>query len=109
MEIIWEQGPSTVRDVLNNLLKKKKVAYTTVMTMLDILYKKGHLTRSRRNKAYVYSPKHTKEQFATERVTLTVEELFNQFGEVALNQFAAGIEGLPKDLRDKLISKLAKL
>jgi predicted transcriptional regulator len=43
MKIIWERGRATVRDVYETLLERRRVAYTTVMTMMNILEQKGHL------------------------------------------------------------------
>ncbi len=56
MKIVWQVGAATVRDVYEELLKSRKVAYTTVMTMMGILEQKGRLTKTLRDRAYVYSP-----------------------------------------------------
>src|ERR1700679_4212103 len=56
MKIVWKVGNATVRDVYEELLKSRKVAYTTVMTMMGILEQKGRLTKTLRDRAYVYSP-----------------------------------------------------
>ena len=54
MEVLWEAQPLTVRDVKQRL--GKKPAYTTVMTTLDRLYKKGLLAREKDGLAFVYRP-----------------------------------------------------
>ncbi|MDX2150774.1 MAG: BlaI/MecI/CopY family transcriptional regulator [Bryobacteraceae bacterium] len=56
LKIIWRRGEATVRDVYEELLEQRKIAYTTVMTMMGILEEKGHLTKSQGEKAYVYRP-----------------------------------------------------
>jgi BlaI family transcriptional regulator, penicillinase repressor len=56
MKIVWQVGTATVRDVYEELLKSRKVAYTTVMTMMGILEQKGRLTKALRDRAYVYWP-----------------------------------------------------
>ncbi len=53
MNVLWEAGPLSVRDV-NQRLAGKSLAYTTVMTTLDRLYKKGFLTREKQGFAYLY-------------------------------------------------------
>jgi predicted transcriptional regulator len=53
MDAVWRLGPATVRDVRAAL--DHRVAYTTVMTVLDRLYRKGVLERERQGRAYVYS------------------------------------------------------
>jgi predicted transcriptional regulator len=53
MDAVWRLGPATVHDVRAAL--DRTVAYTTVMTVLDRLYRKGVLERQREGRAYVYS------------------------------------------------------
>jgi predicted transcriptional regulator len=56
MKIVWQKREAKVRDVYETLLERRKVAYTTVMTMMRILEAKGHLKVRREEKAYVYCP-----------------------------------------------------
>jgi len=56
MKIVWQRGAATVRDVYEELLKNRKIAYTTVMTMMGILEQKGRLSKTQRDRAYVYTP-----------------------------------------------------
>jgi predicted transcriptional regulator len=46
MKIVWDRGSATVRDVYETLLERRRVAYTSVMTMMNILEQKGHLKRA---------------------------------------------------------------
>ena len=54
MEILWARGESSVHDVIESL--RRPLAYTTVMTTLDRLFKKGLLQRQKSERAYLYSP-----------------------------------------------------
>lgn len=54
IELLWARGSSSVRDVVQGL--PRVLAYTTVMTTLDRLFKKGLLQRERSDRAFVYSP-----------------------------------------------------
>jgi len=54
MEILWDHGESNVHDVVQKL--DRPLAYTTVMTTLDRLYKKGMLARRKSERAFFYSP-----------------------------------------------------
>lgn len=56
MVIIWERGPSTVQDVVDTLPADNPLAYSTVLTMLRILEKKGYLIHRKAGRAYVYQP-----------------------------------------------------
>ena len=55
MEILWARGESCVRDVVERL--SCSLAYTTVMTTLDRLFKKGLLARRKSGRAFLYAPK----------------------------------------------------
>ena len=54
MEVLWSGGESNVRDVVDRL--GRPLAYTTVMTTLDRLFKKGLLARRKCDRAFLYSP-----------------------------------------------------
>lgn len=57
MQLLWRRDePMTVRQVLGVLAQDRTIAYTTVMTVMDRLFKKGHLTRQDEGRAFVYSP-----------------------------------------------------
>ena len=60
MEIMWQLEAASVRDVQQRL--PRTPAYTTVMTTLDRLFKKGFVSRVRRGRAFVYSAAHSREQ-----------------------------------------------
>jgi predicted transcriptional regulator len=65
METVWKLGTCNVRDVVGRL--ERKLAYTTVMTTLDRLYKKGLLSREMTDRAFVYSAKITREDWDRRR------------------------------------------
>jgi predicted transcriptional regulator len=60
MEIVWQADEVTVRDVRAKL--EREVAYTTVMTTLDRLFKKGFVVRTRAGRAFVYRASRSREQ-----------------------------------------------
>jgi predicted transcriptional regulator len=67
MEILWAQGESNVRDVAQKL--DRPLAYTTVMTTLDRLYKKGLLTRRKSERAFLYSPLLSRSEWEQKRAS----------------------------------------
>src|SRR5215475_3249282 len=77
MKIVWDLKETTVRDVYEALLQKRKVAYTTVMTMMKILEQKGHLKKTASEKAHVYSPTRPKNQVIKSMVRDFVTRVFN--------------------------------
>jgi predicted transcriptional regulator len=63
MDRLWsDEGPLSVRQVLEGLPDDRHRAYTTVMTVLDNLFRKGLADRERAGRAYVYRPRQTREQ-----------------------------------------------
>ncbi len=54
LKILWEDGPSTVRDVRGALGTFRKLAHTSVMTIMGIMVEKGQLQREKRGNGYVY-------------------------------------------------------
>jgi BlaI family penicillinase repressor len=62
MHVVWELGGGTVRQVHERLNQQRPLAYTTVMTTMNILEDKGHLTRRKQGRAYHYQPVRPKAQ-----------------------------------------------
>ena len=77
MEIVWDRGDATVRDVHDALSRRRKVAYTTVMTLMTILTTKGHLTRRRDEHAYVYSSTRPRHHAVARLVSDFVDRVFS--------------------------------
>ena len=77
MKIVWERQTSTVRDVYEALRERRRVAYTTVMTMMKILEQKGYLNRKQVDRAYVYRPAQPKNRVIGAMVREFVNRVFN--------------------------------
>ena len=56
MKVVWRLGVATVRDVYTALRETREVAYTTVMTMMNILEVKGYLKKEKTDRAFRYRP-----------------------------------------------------
>src|SRR5712691_10457084 len=54
LHVLWERGPSTVRDVHDALREKKDLGYTTVLKLLQIMTAKGTVRRNEDERAHVY-------------------------------------------------------
>jgi BlaI family transcriptional regulator, penicillinase repressor len=59
LSVLWENGPSTVREILSRLPDGKIRAYTTVLSVMQNLEKKGLVNRTLRGTAHVYQPTET--------------------------------------------------
>ncbi|NUR99643.1 MAG: BlaI/MecI/CopY family transcriptional regulator [Kribbellaceae bacterium] len=67
MERLWSWGrPAVVREVLDDLNTDRDLAYTTVMTVMDNLHRKGWLTREREGRAYRYEPVASRQEYNAE-------------------------------------------
>lgn len=97
MDEVWRQGEATVRAVLTALNRDtKERAYTTVMTIMSRLDRKGLLTRTRTGKSDLYRPVMSREEYLDARAEAEVEALVDQFGDVALAHFAEQVEKLDR-------------
>lgn len=76
MEVLWSRGEANVRDVHQAF--GESVAYTTVMTTLDRLFKKGLLNRWKVGRAYRYAPTATREESRRSLTTELMEGLLAQ-------------------------------
>ena len=84
MKVVWDRETVTVRDVYEALLERRKVAYTTVMTMMKILEQKKYLKKSQSERAYVYRPAQPKRQVIGDMVRDFVNRVFNGSAEPLL-------------------------
>jgi predicted transcriptional regulator len=76
MHVVWELDGGTVRQVHERLNQQRPLAYTTVMTMMNILEEKGHLTRRKEGRAYLYTPVRPKSQVISGMVDDFVGKVF---------------------------------
>jgi len=77
MHVVWRHPSVTVRDVYEELRQHRKVAYTSVMTMMGILERKGYLKKTTGDKAYLYRPTHPKSRVLRSLVNDFVGRVFN--------------------------------
>lgn len=77
MKIVWQKGQATVRDVYETLLGHRKIAYTTVMTMMRVLEKKGYVKTHLVSRAFVYRPARPQRQVVRSMVREFVDRVFN--------------------------------
>jgi predicted transcriptional regulator len=114
MEILWEQGESNVHDVVEKL--GRPLAYTTVMTTLDRLYKKGLLSRHKSERAFLYSTRQTRLEFEQKRAGEFVAGFLNgpeAAGELLISCLVEAVgqkdEALLDDLERKIRMKRKEL
>lgn len=75
MDVLWRaDGPLKVREVLERLDTGRELAYTTVMTVLDNLYRKAWVVRERDGKAYLYHPKFSRAEVSARSLRAVLDE-----------------------------------
>jgi predicted transcriptional regulator len=84
MKVVWGLGRATVRDVYEVLRERRKIAYTTVMTMMNILEAKKHLKKQAQERAYVYQATRPRSQVIKAMVREFVDRVFNGSAEPLL-------------------------
>lgn len=84
MKLVWERNSATVRDIYEALLDRRKIAYTTVMTMMKILESKGYLKKRQHERAFVYRPAHRKEKVIGKMIREFMDRVFNGSAEPLL-------------------------
>ena len=107
MEILWAHGESSVHCVIERL--RRPLAYTTVMTTLDRLFKKGFLNRRKRERAFLYAPRLSRPQWERKRV----DELVTSFlagsrpiGELLISSLVEVVGQHDEALLDELEKKI---
>lgn len=108
MDCVWDKKKSSVRDVYSCLKSERKIAYTTVMTVMSRLAEKGYLTREMDGNTYLYTPKIARKKTLKKTVSMLVDYLFDNFGEEAIASFVDELDkkGLAEEKKKELISKL---
>jgi BlaI family penicillinase repressor len=102
MHVLWNEGPANVQTVQQNL--KRELAYTTVQTMLNILHRKGKVTRALKDRAYFYKPVVSRSQVVGQHMGDIVERLFGGSAESLVMSLVE-----TKHLTPKKLARLQKL
>jgi len=77
LNILWEQGPASVRDIHDILSLKKDAGYTTTLKLMQIMLQKGLLERDDSNRSHVYKAAVTREQTQKQIIQRVIDQVFN--------------------------------
>jgi predicted transcriptional regulator len=106
MHRVWDRaGPVTVREVLDELQQERAIAYTTVMSTMDNLYRKGWLGRVKDGKAYRYTATASREEYSAR----LMREALAGGGdtEVVLSHFVTEMDGQDSEVLRTVMQRLA--
>src|SRR5207302_7249628 len=104
MKRVRKRGSATVRDVYEARLDRRKIAYTTVMTMMKILETKGYLKKRRQDRAFLYRPAHPKNQIIGGMIREFIDRVFNGSAEPLLVHLVKS-----RRLREKDLQKIVRM
>ena len=77
IEVVWERGEASVHEVREKLSRRKKLAYTTVLTAMQKLEKAGWLRHRTEGKVYIYAPTRTREEAGARSVRKFLDRIFD--------------------------------
>jgi predicted transcriptional regulator len=106
MHRVWDHGgPVTVRELFDELRQERVIAYTTVMSTMDNLHRKGWLARAKEGKAYRYTATASRAEYSAR----LMREALAGGGdaEVVLSHFVAQIDGEESEVLREVVRRLA--
>jgi predicted transcriptional regulator len=107
MDRVWARGtPLTVRDLFNELQRQRSIAYTTVMSTMDNLHRKGWLTRERDGKAYRYTAVASREEYSARLMREAMAGARDT--EAVLSHFIAAMDGTESAALRAVLDKRAE-
>ena len=104
MKVVWSRGSATVREVYEELLQHRKIAYTTVLTMMGVLEQKGRLNKEAGERAYVYQPTEPRAEVVGSMVTDFIKRVFNGSATPLLVHLADS-----REIRQEHLDEISKL
>lgn len=100
MHVVWSKEKATVRDVYEALRERRKVAYTSVMTVMKILEQKGYLKKKQEDRAYVYAASQPRAQVLGVMVRDFVDRVFQGAAKPLLVHLVEDERLSPNDLAE---------
>jgi predicted transcriptional regulator len=104
LKVLWQSGPSTVREVLDLLPPDRRRAYTSVMSLLGVMSDKGIVKRTARGRAYVYEAGQPQQRTLSAMVGDLLERAFSGSAEALVAHLFA--QSRPSELELAEIDRL---
>ena len=76
LEVLWDRGEASVREVADELSRQRPIAYTTVLTMFNVLGKKGFVSHRQEGRAFIYRAAISREQARSQALGQLLQQFF---------------------------------
>lgn len=108
LQVLWEKGPSTVRDVNNEMLRQREVNYTTTLKQMQVMTDKGLLHRDQGQMKHIYSAAVDEQKLKAHLVDKFVDAMYKGSAGKLVMELLGNKHTSPQDLRDikDMINKL---
>src|SRR5947208_8502949 len=100
LRVLWDRGPSTVRQVHDVLARDRQAAYTTALKLLQIMTEKGLVERDERDRTHIYRARLGEEQTQRQLVRDLADRAFGGSAMKLVMQALATKRASPEELRD---------
>jgi BlaI family penicillinase repressor len=100
LHVLWNRGPSTVREVLDSLNEKKNLGYTGVLKLLQIMTAKGTVRRDESNRAHVYEACRPADQTKRQLATDMLQRVFHGSASQLMMHALAGHSTSPEEIEE---------
>jgi predicted transcriptional regulator len=102
MEILWAGGPMKGKDLFEEIRGKRDIAYTTALTVLDRLSKKGLIKKDRKSGTILFTPVISRQAYEIAVTESLVQKAFDVSPDLAVSAFADIFSNMPKGNLDRL-------
>ena len=109
LQILWQNGTATVRDVHEELAKVKEVGYTTTLKLMQIMHEKGLVKRDETMRTHIYIPIANKEKTQKHLVTKMIDSLFGGSSTQLILQALGNGEAVSNEELDQIQTLLNNL
>ena len=100
LEFIWEHGPSTVREVMTGLKEQHPRAYTSVMSLMNVMAEKNLLTRNPEGRAYVYETRVSRSKTRSRMLKDLVSRVFDGSASALVTHLLQDAKPTDEELED---------
>jgi predicted transcriptional regulator len=98
LSVLWERGPSTVRDVHDELNRHTATGYTTVLKLLQIMTEKGLVVRDEAQRAHIYEARYSEQKTQRQLLSDLADRAFGGSAAKLVMQALSGRKATPDEL-----------